>query len=262
MKGDLSRQASAWFLQLDDEPDNESLRAEFMDWRATSPAHLAAWEETVRVSDLISVAGPLPRNAPIIESELPRHGWFRRMSSTRTLASLALAACLAWAVVPDLSLQLRSDEITTTAELRVVRLEDGSTLHLAPRTAIAFSNDAKGRTLSLLQGEAWFDVAHDTARPFRVLAGESTVTVLGTAFSVRRTDRGTDVAVQCGHVAVTMPHGPGDAGRIPHEDRRCLQERRVGLLADRLCQRGLASSAQPHAGCRPHLRRTAPGFHA
>lgn len=208
MKGDLSRQASAWFLQLDDEPDNESLRAEFMDWRATSPAHLAAWEETVRVSDLISVAGPLPRNAPIIESELPRHGWFRRMSSTRTLASLALAACLAWAVVPDLSLQLRSDEITTTAELRVVRLEDGSTLHLAPRTAIAFSNDAKGRTLSLLQGEAWFDVAHDTARPFRVLAGESTVTVLGTAFSVRRTDRGTDVAVQRGHVAVTMPHGP------------------------------------------------------
>jgi len=209
MRSDLSRQATAWLVQLDDERDNEALRAQFIDWLATSPAHLAAWEETERVSGLLSVAGPLPRIMPPATSA--HRAWFQRFGTTKTLAALALTACLAWIIAPDLSLWLRSDEITRTAELRVVRLEDGSAVHLAPTTAIAFTNGAKGRTLDLLEGEAWFDVAHDEARPFRVVAGDSTVTVLGTAFSVRKTEGGTDVAVQRGRVAVTTPDAASPA---------------------------------------------------
>lgn len=203
MRSDLSRQATAWLVQLDDERDNEALRVQFIDWLATSPAHLAAWEETERVSGLLSAAGPLPRTMPPATSA--DRAWFQKFGAAKTLAALALTACFAWTVAPDLSLWLRSDEITRTAELRVVSLGDGSTVHLAPTTAIAFVNGAKGRTLDLLEGEAWFDVAHDEARPFRVVAGDSTVTVLGTAFSVRKTENGTDVAVQRGRVAVTTP---------------------------------------------------------
>jgi transmembrane sensor len=203
MQGDLSRQATAWLVQLDDDPENDALRAEFMDWLGTSPAHLAAWEETSRVSDLIAVAGPLPRDLPFLPLASAWRGRLRNIGPAAALTSLAMAACLAWIVVPHLALQLRSDAITGTGELRLVKLEDGSTVQLAPATAIAFTNGAAGRTLNLLQGEAWFDVAHDKARPFRVMAGDSTVTVLGTAFSVRMTDEGTDVAVQRGRVAVT-----------------------------------------------------------
>lgn len=207
MRSDLSRQATAWLVQLDDEPDNEALRAQFIDWLATSPAHLAAWEETDHVSGLMSAAGPLPQSELEVSASTARAAWFRRLPSARTLASLAMAICLAWFAVPYLALQLRSDEITGTGELRVVKLEDGSTVHLAPTTAIAFSSTADGRILNLLQGEAWFDVAHDKARPFRVMAGDSTVTVLGTAFSVRRKEPGTDMAVQRGRVAVAKPDG-------------------------------------------------------
>ena len=202
MRSDLGRQATAWLVQLDDEPDDEALRVQFMDWLTTSPDHLAAWQETERVSGLMSAAGPLPRTAAEVSANRAR---FRKFASASALASLALAAGLAWVVAPDLSLRLRSDEITRTAELRRVMLKDGSTVHLAPTTAIAFTNHANGRTLDLLRGEAWFDVAHDKARPFRVVAGVSTVTVLGTAFSVRKTETGTDVAVQRGRVAVTTP---------------------------------------------------------
>ncbi len=207
MQSDLGRQATVWLVRLDDEPNNDALRAQFIDWLATSPGHLAAWEETERVSTLMSAAGPLARDGPPMLVSATRPGWFRRIPSAKTLASLAMAVCLAWIVAPYLALQLRSDEITGTGELRVVRLEDGSTVHLAPATAIAFRSAANGRTLNLLEGEAWFDVAHDETRPFRVNTGDSIVTVLGTAFSVRRNGPGTDVAVQRGRVAVATPDG-------------------------------------------------------
>lgn len=202
MRGALSREATAWLIQLEDEPDNEALHVQFINWLATSPAHLAAWEETAHVSGLMSTAGPLRAGAP---PPLSGHrAWFPKFGRAKTFASLALAACFAWFAAPDLTLWVRSDEITRTAELRVVRLKDGSIVHLAPATAIAFSDDAKGRRLDLLQGEAWFDVAHDEARPFRVVAGDSRVTVLGTAFSVEKIGSNTVVAVQRGRVAVEM----------------------------------------------------------
>lgn len=206
-RDDLSRQAAAWLVQLADEPDNAALQLDFMDWLGTSSAHLEAWEETERVSRLMTAAGSVVRPRPITASIWARAGRFRRLSPAKALASAALAACLAWAVVPDLALHLQSDEITRTGELRVVELDDGSTAFLAPDTAIAFDDSAKSRSLELLRGEAWFDVAHDKSRPFTVAAGESTVTVLGTAFSVRQIDSGAEVAVQRGRVAVMPPRG-------------------------------------------------------
>lgn len=205
--GDLSRQASAWLVLLEDAPEDDALRAEFMDWLMASPAHLAAWEETARVSDLIATAGPLPQNSFSQAPGSGRSTWFRNIRPARALAPLAMAACLAWIAVPYIALQLRSDATTGAGELRQVTLDDGSRVQLAPTTAIAFSNDAAGRRLNLLRGEAWFDVTHDETHPFKVIAGDNTVTVLGTAFSVRKTDTGTDVAVQRGQVAVTASDG-------------------------------------------------------
>ncbi|WP_246870230.1 FecR domain-containing protein [Novosphingobium sp. SG707] len=199
ISGDLSRQASAWLVRLEDAPENDVLRAQFLDWVATSHAHQAAWEETARVSDLIAAAGPLPWGKPFLPTSSARRGWF---APARAFASLAAAVCIAWIAVPYGAVMLRADAITGIGELRQVKLQDGSIAQLAPGTAIAFNNDAGGRRLSLLQGEAWFDVAHDKARPFKVIAGEDTVTVLGTAFSVRKTDSGAEVAVQRGHVVV------------------------------------------------------------
>lgn len=202
MQRDISREATAWLVQLDDDPHNKALRLQFIDWLAASPAHMAAWEETERVSGLMTTVGPHGRSPNMA---LVRRVWIPRFAHHRAMSALALVACLAWLVAPDLSLWMRSDEITQIAELRIVRLQDGSTVQLAPATAIAFSNGPKGRTLELLRGEAWFDVARDEARPFRVIAGDSTVTVLGTAFSVRKADHGTEIAVERGRVAVATP---------------------------------------------------------
>ncbi|MBF7014332.1 FecR domain-containing protein [Novosphingobium sp. HR1a] len=202
-RGDLSRQATAWLVKLEDHPEDDALRLSFVDWLCSSPDHLAAWEETTRVSLLITAAGPSRKKRAWIQPSLAR----ATLRSRKALASTAIALALGWAIAPGLWLQLRADETTGTGQVRLVTLEDGSKVHLAPDSAIAFVNGAKGRNLSLLRGEAWFEVARDTARPFRIEAGASSVTVLGTAFSVRKTQRGADVDVARGKVAVTLPEG-------------------------------------------------------
>src|SRR4029453_5706266 len=58
------------------------------------------------------------------------------------------------------------------------------------------------RSVRLLKGEAYFSVSPDPRHPFRVIAGDTTITVLGTAFDVRLDAQGTTVAVEHGKVRV------------------------------------------------------------
>lgn len=205
IEDDIDRQATAWLVKLADDPQNEALRGHLMGWLAASPVHRAAWQETARVSDLIALAGPVPPIAPELPARPAHLGWLRKASFARALASVGMAFCLAWLVGPKLAVEFQADESTGTAELRLVVLDDGSQAYLAPDSAIAFASDTKGRSVDLLRGEAYFDVAHDAKRPFKVLTDDSRVTVLGTAFSVSRRDRGVDVAVERGRVAVAIP---------------------------------------------------------
>jgi len=62
------------------------------------------------------------------------------------------------------------------------------------------------RDIMLTRGEALFHVAHDSKRPFYVMAGGAVVRAVGTAFSVRiRDSEHVDVLVAEGRVAVGPP---------------------------------------------------------
>jgi transmembrane sensor len=89
---------------------------------------------------------------------------------------------------------------TARGEQRTLQLEDGSTLRLngATRIAVAFAHDR--REVRLESGEAYFDVAHDAARPFTVRAGTSDARVLGTAFDVDLRRDQVELAVYRGAV--------------------------------------------------------------
>src|SRR3546814_10056817 len=54
--------------------------------------------------------------------------------------------------------------------------------------------------ITLEEGEAWFQVAHDAHRPFVVDVGSVRIRAVGTAFSVRRNPEGVDVMVTEGVV--------------------------------------------------------------
>jgi len=204
---DVDREASAWLVRLDDEPENASLRAEFDAWLAVDPMHDVAWRETMRVSEMIAATRPSIQASnvvPLKQGPGRRRPWLTRWQG---IGATAMAACLTWVVAPDLVLRLRADEIAGTGEVRAVQLADGSEAYLGPGAAMAFEMDGRQRTFRLLRGNAFFDVARDTKRPFKVLAGAGEVTVLGTAFEVALSDDGALVAVKRGLVEAANLEG-------------------------------------------------------
>lgn len=202
-----SLEATRWLVELHETPDDGEVRRRFETWRHASPLNAAAWSETERLNE---IAATMPRTyagiwTPVIA---------RRQSAQRVAvrswrlgaAALALAACVAFFVVPSLVQRLQADHATATAELRKVILQDGSEVTLAPDSAIAVSYEPASRQVRLLAGEAFFEVRPDALRPFRVLADTVETIVVGTSFDVRLSPDGVVVSVEHGIVRV----GPRD----------------------------------------------------
>ena len=86
-----------------------------------------------------------------------------------------------------------------------VDLADGTQIVLHPGSKISFLEafDKPKREI-FLEGEAFFEVAHDVNRPFFVYTNEVTTKVLGTSFTIRALpkDKNITVAVKTGKVSV------------------------------------------------------------
>jgi transmembrane sensor len=121
----------------------------------------------------------------------------------RRKTGLAMIACVTLAVLTlPLLLQSRADFETGTGERLQVMLKDGTSVELGADTALDVALDAQGRKVTLLKGQAFFDVAKDPAHPFTVMAGTTEIHVIGTAFDVDYRQDETIVQLERGHVAV------------------------------------------------------------
>jgi transmembrane sensor len=134
----------------------------------------------------------------------------RRLGVVAALvALLALAASIGGRLLLDRAVHPHEEaarEFTTQLGERAnIRLLDGTRVILAPGSRMLVS-DTPGRASRdvRLQGEAYFDVAHDVTRPFTVNVPDGVVRDLGTAFSVRAYpgDGEADVLVVRGRVAL------------------------------------------------------------
>ncbi len=84
-----------------------------------------------------------------------------------------------------------------------IHLADGSDVRLGPESRLEVPARFEGPSREvILHGEAFFDVAPDAARPFRIEAGAGRIEVRGTAFSVRTAGEQTTVYVAEGLVAL------------------------------------------------------------
>ena len=105
----------------------------------------------------------------------------------------------------------------TTAQSQVVQLTDGTRVRVAPGGQLKYPGQfaAQHRTV-YLQGEAFFEVAHDKAHPFRVYTPQLVTTVLGTSFRVQAPAGQAPVVVQVrtGRVRV-QPLASTQAGAKP-----------------------------------------------
>jgi transmembrane sensor len=89
---------------------------------------------------------------------------------------------------------------TRLGEIRRLPLSDGSVMTMNSGSELTVTMAQHTRKVEITQGEAWFEVAKDAARPFVVASGHVRVRAVGTAFSVRRREMGVEILVTEGVV--------------------------------------------------------------
>ena len=104
--------------------------------------------------------------------------------------------------------------VTRIGEVKVVELPDGSVISMNTGTELLATMTDEVRRVTLKRGEAHFQVTADQTRPFSVDAGLRSITVLGTAFNLRRYPEQLDVAVTEGMVVV-HPTEQAPSGQAP-----------------------------------------------
>lgn len=202
--------ATDWLFRLQAAPEDAALRLEHARWLAAADSHVGAWLDVQRSW---RVTGQLKPQAASAQA-LPLRPRLRPLSVRPVrMMAVALAACLLIvALAPVLVLHWRAEQVTSAGENRALTLEDGSVVTLGGDSAFAMAFMPDQRRVSLLHGEAHFQVTVDAARPFVIAAGPVTVTVVGTALDVSMDERSIGVAVASGRVQVQP--GAADGGPL------------------------------------------------
>jgi transmembrane sensor len=143
------------------------------------------------------------------------HAARRRWVGRGTLGAVALAAALTGIAVWVWPVGTES-WTTAAGEQRTVVLNDGSRVTLNTRTQLTARISWRARELRLGEGEAFFEVSKDPARPFTVATPLGSARALGTRFDVYVAPPGLTVTTEEGRVWVrNADNGPGvtvDAG--------------------------------------------------
>lgn len=93
---------------------------------------------------------------------------------------------------------------TAIQEMRTVELEDSSRIDLNSDTQIQVAISSEKRLVSFSKGEAYFDVAPDSSRPFLVETEHGVISVVGTEFNVNKVDGVVEIEVYEGVVRVAL----------------------------------------------------------
>lgn len=131
---------------------------------------------------------------------------------------------------------------TEKGERATVRLSDGTHVRLNVNSRLTVSNSfGDERRRVRLDGEAYFDVATDSTKPFMVHAGGTVTRVLGTAFDVSAypDEEEAKVIVTEGRVSLQA-----DSGQIGENEDNASREKESVILTERQMARVLNSGGQ------------------
>lgn len=260
-----------WLFLVQESPDDPALRARLQAWLDAGEAHRRAWAKAQKVWNMSGVVMtspgfecPLPAvatPAPRVEVA-PRRRWLRR-----TGLGSAIAACALLATLLDWQ-GLGADYRSPAGEHRQVTLADGSQVELDSGSAIDVQFSDSRRQVTLLRGQAFFDVKPEPGRPFQVEADTVQVTVTGTAFAVEMAPASIEIGVARGSVRVDAPHAvseqlkPGQGLRLARQGQG-LGAQRLQVPVEQIAawrHWQLLAIDQPLSDLVARLRRYQPGL--
>lgn len=199
---DAEQQALAWFSRLQDNQRGTQDQQAFADWLAQDPANRAAYDKVVELWQSPTLAEALSHFAAVPARPVSKPAPIKRWAA----AACLLLACGWLAGASGLLNRWQADMTTAAGQQYRAQLADGSSLILNTDSAVklAYSDDVRGVTL--LQGEAYFEVAPNPTKPFIVTTAQGSVKVVGTRFSVKTGDT-TEVNVESGQVLCLSAQG-------------------------------------------------------
>jgi len=222
--------AAEWVTLFRESKPSAADRKRFVDWLQESPAHVAEYLELASIwhdiglvadsvdieqlpeiqSNVVSLRKPAQKTGGRVE-EPALAGWINA-SRARAMAAGVSAVIVGTALLWTVSSFSPAVYETATGEQRSIPLTDGSLVSLNTRSGIRISFGETERRVELLAGEALFDVASDPDRPFVVIAAQTEIHAIGTAFNVyHRADKSLAVTVLEGRVALMAMSAPESA---------------------------------------------------
>lgn len=170
-------------------------------------------------AQLAKAMGSVPEAEVVQLSPLPTMSKRRRRSLSR-IASLAASVLLVLTVPYYLApVTLTGRPVVLRApdnRPKIFTLDDGSVLTLNRDARVKVRYSARERDLELAEGQAFFNVAQEIHRPFRVTVGETEVVAVGTQFDIARGQaQDLTVTVIEGRVAVVPDAVRPGAAAVP-----------------------------------------------
>lgn len=222
----VSEQAVDWFMRLQEEDFSQAEREALNKWIESDPKHAAAygkihkiWGVSAQLAPTVSVPSMLhqqkpsqeqPQSIPPIPASIPEQQP-AAVNQRSAWSVFAQAACIVLVLFSSGgymgwwfdSIPNSYHRYSATQTVQHVTLPDGSEVELNLNTQLSYANYRHHRSVSLSEGEAYFQVSYNQEQPFIIDAANGTIIVTGTRFNVWKYNDNVVVAVTEGSVNVS-----------------------------------------------------------
>ena len=210
-----NKQAAEWFTLMQSADVSAKDRQALSDWLSEHADHKEAYRQIEDVwkslGDLSGTAeaSALRRSTETFTDQLksflmaPIAMIKSLMPSPKYAMSFAtVVVAVGLMMLPESNKPITSHYSTQAGEIRTITLADSSEITLGAKSKISTKISDIGRSVNLISGEAFFDVAKDRQKPFAVTVNNVTIEVVGTQFNVQMIRDDVSVAVLEGIVNV------------------------------------------------------------
>jgi transmembrane sensor len=182
---DVEAVAAEWLEKRTHGEWTEADQLQFDGWLQTSLANRIAYlrlEDAWRFADRLSALKPVRPDAG--DARASRFKFARNAIAACLVIGAGLLAARFYMATPA-----EKTYATSIGDSKRLTLADGTQIELNTDTLVRIDRDGNTRKVWLDKGEAYFQVKHDPAHPFVVIADGHRLLDIGTKFLVRR-DRG------------------------------------------------------------------------
>ena len=216
----INKQATEWFTLVQSAKMSATQRQELHDWLLEHPDHKQAygqielvWQSLGELSDTAE-GSALRRSVEPLSARLMSYiatpvAMIKSLVAAPKYAAAFTAVCVAVGVLllSEPNAPIITHYSTEAGELRTITLADSSEITLSAKSQISTRISETERSVDLISGEAFFDIAKDRQKPFFVTVNNVSVEVVGTQFNVQRVRDTVSVAVLEGVVNVFAEDG-------------------------------------------------------